>query len=115
MPDTINSFFTIESLITYGGASIGVVVASNTLRTVLRINNAWPPFIISLSICFFGVYHVKETITLTDGVVAFFNSCLLFTSATGIDQGLVRVVHGKPAGKSEQQGRAKVPWISSWF
>lgn len=115
MSDTINSFFTVDSLLAYGGASVAVVVVSNTIRSLLSINSAWPPFIISLAICYFGVYHANGTITLINAVVAFFNGCLLFTSATGLDQGLVRVVKGKPAGKGEDQGDEGVSWFSRWI
>jgi hypothetical protein len=49
-----------------------------------------------------------------DYLVAFFNACLLFCTATGAQEITVEGVKPRDAGTKELQSRREVRWLSSW-
>jgi hypothetical protein len=112
---TTTTFLTVETIATYGGASIAVMAASNTIRKIFNVDKVWVPFVLCLIVAYGGVYLVDEKIDLKNGIISFFNACLLFTSAAGLDHGLVKVVNGAPAGAKQLQGKSRIPWLSPWL
>jgi hypothetical protein len=107
-------YYTWQSLGTLAIAAGAVVVASNTLRMLLKIDSPWVPFLVSLGLTLFGAYSAGQLASAPDWVIAVLNSCLLFCTATGANHGLVAA---KPRLEGEQRpyGRRSVNWLSPWF
>jgi hypothetical protein len=114
MPSSVSSLFDIKAIGTYAGASLAVVILTNTFRTLTGINAAWPAFVFSLVVSGIGAYAANS---LDNGVVGIFivvlNACLLFCSALGMQE---TALQAKPqAGGARPQGRGKVGFLSAWF
>lgn len=111
------NFFDWGSFQTVAGATIIVVVISNTLRAVTRIGTPIIPFVVSLIVSFTGAYLIGRLSTLPEGMLAFFNACLLFCTATGAQETVVHGAKGKPLAGTQNQGLVcpKLGWLSSWI
>ena len=78
------TYFTLDTFGTVAGASFAIVVVTNTLRTVFKLTTPLVPFAVSIAVglgiagLLAGRLHDAG-----DWVLAFFNSCLLFCTATG--------------------------------
>ena len=91
-PEDMQALFTLSSLISMQGATLGVTVITNGLRALIgkkfsKVAIRWTAFIVSLILAF-----VIGWFATGDGffkwVVAVFNAFLIFSSALGITQGL---------------------------
>jgi hypothetical protein len=111
LPD---AYYTWQSLGTLAIAAGAVIVASNTIRTLLKLDSPWVPFLVALGLTMFGAFSSHQLNAVSDWVLAALNSCLLFCTATGANHGLVAA---KPRleGEVRPYGRRKVTWLSPWF
>lgn len=76
-------YFKPESFLVLGSASVMIVIASNTYQYLLNSQPKYFGFICSLVIAYLGVI-LKADGTWVDYILAFFNACLLFSCASGI-------------------------------
>ena len=74
---------TLESLLTTGGGSLGVMLAGNVAQYVLRWNPRWLGLVIALGIGAIGAV-VKPSVQWTDWVVAFFQGLQIYAGAVGV-------------------------------
>ena len=107
-------FYTWSSLGTLAIAAGAVIVASNTLRTLFKIDSPWIPFAVSLIITAAGAYAASKLKTPPDWVLTILNACLLFCTATGAQQGLV-AAKPRPEGEPRPYGSHPVKWLTPWF
>ena len=82
-------------------ATSAIIVVTNTLYTLFRLSQKWTAFIMALIIAYLNVIFTQDP-WWYDWVLAFVNACLLFCSALGLNEIVVR------SGKAE----AKDPEIS---
>jgi hypothetical protein len=115
MSETINSFFTIQSVGTLAGASAAVVFVSNTYRILTKSNSVVPPFIISIIVSFVGAYESGAWFGITEMFLVILNGCLLFCSALGVQETTVNLANRPPPGTVQAQGKQSIKWFSSWF
>lgn len=109
-------FFTLGTLGTLAGATTIIIVVTNTARSVIGLRSPLVPFLISLLVTF-GAAAAAETLSAWPSwVLAFFNSCLLFCTATGAQTTLVEGAKGKLGGEmTTQSGQPKPRWLSDWL
>src|SRR2546421_12430833 len=84
--EAVQQFLTSGALLTFGGASIGVYVLTNTVRVLLKRSHPVIPFLFAALIVFGGAWSTSNLSTIVDGILALINTCLLFTSAAGIHE-----------------------------
>jgi len=108
------AYYTWESLGTLTIAAGAVLVASNTIRTLLKLDSPWVPFLMALGLTLFGAFSANRLHSVSEWVLGVLNACLLFCTATGANHGLVAA---KPRleGEAKPYGRRSVPWLSPWF
>jgi len=107
-------YYTWSSLRTLAIAAGAVVVVSNTLRTLLKLDTPWIAFGISLLLIYIGAYSTGHLSTASDWALSFLNACLLFCTATGANQAFV-AAKPRMKGKPTPYGRRPVKWLSAWF
>ena len=107
-------YYTWESLGTLAIASGAVVVVANTLRTLLKLDSPWVPFLVSLILTLVGAYTASKLASLQGWLIALLNSCLLFCTATGANQGL-HAAKPRLEGTPQPFGRRPVKWLSPWL
>src|ERR1700730_12413647 len=78
-----DQLITIDSLLTMGGASLGVTLVGNTTQYILGWNPRWLGLIAALAIAGLGT-TAKSAVTWVDAVVAFFQGLQIFAAAVGI-------------------------------
>jgi len=114
--ESTQSFFTLASFGTFAGASTIVMVLSNTVRKLLKIDSPWPAFIASLLAASVGAYSAGAWKTPTAILLIVLNACLLFCSALGIQQTAIGLTtNPATGGVTKRRGRAPVRWLSPWF
>jgi hypothetical protein len=78
-----NSFLTVESLATLGGATLATVVVANTYRAIFKKDPRIFALLFSIAVCvLFAVYNYAEPLGY---VVAFINGCLVYCTAFGLN------------------------------
>src|SRR5205807_2338683 len=100
-----NEFFNLQSLASFGGATLATCVIPNALRVASsnRLKASWIGligFVVAQTICLVTVYSAPDpegTRTLLSYLVAFANGCLVFTSAAGSTAGLISVTGNQNA------------------
>lgn len=107
-------YYTWESLRTLAIAAGAVIVVSNTLRTLLKFDSPWVPFLVSVGLTVFGAYSAAKLESAPDWIITLLNSCLLFCTATGANQGLV-AARPRVEGEQRPYGRRPVRWLSPWL
>jgi hypothetical protein len=111
-------FFTADSLGTVAGASVVIIVVTNTIRSVGKIDHMAVPFVVSLLVSFGVAAQAGKLEAWPDYAIAFFNACLLFCTATGAQETIVSGSKGKREGGAEDHSlrrRGPVKWTSSWL
>jgi hypothetical protein len=110
------SYFTLDTFSTVAGASFAIVVVTNTLRTVTRLTTPLVPFAVSivvgLGIAGFLAGKLNHP---GDWVLAFFNSCLLFCTATGAHETALSAGEPREGGGVGKQSDKPVNFWSSWL
>jgi len=77
-------FFTPTSLATLAGATGAVYVVCGTIQRVFNYNPKWLALLVSILVSYIAAF-----ITVSDGndaikyIIAFFNGCLIYITATG--------------------------------
>ena len=78
-----NDFFTLESLGTFGGATLATTILANTYRILTGRGPKIPAFIVSVVICFAIAWSsLKESM---EYLIAFINGCLVFCTSFGLN------------------------------
>lgn len=115
MIEPVQNFFTFESFGTLGGASVAVIVVSNTYRTLFNSDSAMPAFIASVMISFVGAYSSDSWKGVPEAFLILLNSCLLFCAALGILETGLGIKNKPMPGEIREFARSKVAWFSPWF
>ena len=110
----VSEFFTFSAMLALGSASVGALVVTNALRKVFGWNPILVCFLISLLICFIGAHQLGKLVQISEFLIAFINSCLLFCTTTGMQEFSGGATASKPVGTARPHGRKSVPWTSSW-
>lgn len=110
------SFFTMDTFGTALGCSGAIVILTNTFRTLTRRTTPLVPFVISLIVGFVvaGVFAGKLH-SGADWLLAFLNSCLLFTMATGGQETVAAAGKAQEPGGVTRQSAKPVRFFSSWL
>ena len=110
----MDEYFTWASLGTLAGAVAVVVVVTNTVRTLLKIDTPWVAFVVSILLVY-GLAVANHALASISGyLISFFNASLLFCSATGANQS-AGAASTRPAGDTEAYGTRPVRWLQPWF
>src|SRR5262249_11806329 len=84
-----NDFFTLQSLLTFGGATTATIMVPNALQMALKRNFAWLGLLVAWVVCLLVVFQAHQSAgpgvatPWTDYLVAVVNGCLVFCSAAG--------------------------------
>jgi hypothetical protein len=110
------NFFTLDTFGTAVGCSGAIVILTNTTRTLTRKTSPVIPFVFSLVVGLLtaGLFAGKLHSAL-DWLLAFLNSCLLFTMATGGQETIASGAQPQGPGVVSQQSAKPVPFFSSWL
>ncbi len=105
-----DKLFTPENIVSVGVATLAVTVVTNTARKlVAKAKPTWVAFGASLVIAYV-VVGIQTVSHWYDWVLAFFNACLLFCSALGINE------VGAATGANDKKGFAAGDgFFKSWF
>lgn len=109
--DPHQQFVTTTSILTFGGASVAVLVVSTTIQRVVGKTWILVPFATAMVVGFVAAQASSALSGPLDWLVAFVNSCLLFCTATGANE----LATNRPAGGTTPQGRPRGKWLVSWF
>jgi hypothetical protein len=117
MTNTSSTFLTPETIGTYGGASFAVLVISNTLRKLFKIDSVWPGIIIALLTSYIGAFASKPFgWNMADIYISLANGCMLFTNAAGIQEVSGNVFKIRDGNQyTELHSKMPVKFWSSWF
>jgi hypothetical protein len=116
MSNALQNFFTLESFGTLGGASLIVVVLTNTYRTLTKQDHPLIAFIAAELVAFICAWQAHALVDAFRTFVAFLNGCLLFCSALGLNETAVNAAKPAPApGAAKPFGAARGKWLKSWF
>jgi uncharacterized membrane protein HdeD (DUF308 family) len=105
-----SEFFTVNSLLTLAGATAIVVVVTATISYLSdgKINPKWITFVLSELISFIGAFALAAPPENVDAairiLIAFFNGCLIFATAVGLN-----TITTKPDGEAVP-GKKKPYW-----
>ena len=110
----MDSFFTWASFGTLGGASFGIVVVGSTLRRVLKLDTVWIPFILSILVAAVLSYISGTVLSVSGVALAVLNSCLLFCTALGMNDGIVSGLP-KEGGGAQPYGARRVTLVQHWL
>jgi hypothetical protein len=109
--DPSMAFLTAQTIAAYGGASIAVVAVSNTLRQAFNVSKVWVPLAVSILVAYAGLFAATQPLKTIDYILPIFNACIIFTSAAGINSGLVGARGAAPA----PQVAGKTSWLERWI
>jgi len=111
------SLFSFQSFGTIGGATLAVVVASNTYRSLTKSDSVYAPFIVSVAVSLISSFTLHTLNGFPGYILALLNACLLFCTALGLNQSIVGVAQNakKQPGDISAQGRKNVRWLSPWI
>ena len=109
------NFFTVDTFGTVAGSTGIIVVVTNTIRSFFRTRTALIPIAVSILVGFVGAALANKLGSWPEGLLAFFNSCLLFCTATGATETIVAGAQGRVGGGAELHSDTPVPFFSSWL
>lgn len=104
-----NELFTATNIASVGIATAAVTVAANALYKLAGLPQKWTAFIAALIIAYLVVFMSTAPMWYY-WVLAFFNACLLYCSALGVNE--VGSSASAPAGKGFASGE---PFFNSWL
>lgn len=104
-----NTMFTSATIVSAGVATLAVTVVTTTLHKLAGLPPKWTAFATALVVAYV-VVGMQTAPAWYDWVLAFFNACLLFCSATGVNE--VGAATTTSAGQGFGEGR---PLLVSWF
>lgn len=117
-PNLPSDFFTLQSIITLGGASAAVLVVTNTVRKLLGWKSFWVGFVTSLLIVFYGAYASDALTSLGQVLISLINTCLLFCTAFGLNESAATFVGARQDHvqvASDSGARRSKPWLMLWL
>ena len=79
----VNDFFTLQSLQTFGGATLATTILANTFRSLTNKNPKIFAFVASILLCIIIAFLQKEQ--LERYFIVFINGCLVYCTATGLN------------------------------
>ena len=103
-----DQLFTATNIASAGVATVAVNVVTNTFHKLLSAPPKWTAFLAALVLAY-AVVGMQTAPQWFDWLLAFFNACLLFCSALGVNE--IGVAATRGAGKG---AIAVKPVISSW-
>ena len=104
-----NDLFTATNIAGVGIATGAVTVATNALYKLAKLPQRWTAFVAALVIAYIVVF-MSSTPHWYHWVLAFFNACLLYCSALGVNELGSGV--SQPAGKGFA---AAEPFFNPWL
>jgi hypothetical protein len=106
LPDQL---FTPTNIASLGVATAAVNVVANALYKLAKWSPKWTAFVCSLAIAYLAVF-MESAPQWYEWLLAFFNACLLFCSALGVNE------LGASAGSKPGQGFARgESFFTSWI
>ena len=109
----MDELFSTVNITGLAGASAAAVVAGNTFRVF-----GVPPKLTALAASFVIAFTVlamrQEPLQWLDWVLAFFNGCLIFCTATGMNE-TTATRTAAPPGKGFAGAKKGAPFFGSWF
>jgi hypothetical protein len=105
-----SELFTPVNIAALGVATAAVIAVTNTFKALFSFPPKRTAFVASLVIAYLTV-AMKPMPPWYEWVLAFFNACLLFCSATGLNE-TAATQTGAPPGKGFGKG---APFFGSWF
>ena len=105
----LNELFTTTNIAVVGVATLAITVTTIALNKLFKIPTKWTAFVCALIISFIVVFIADEN-AWYDWVLGFFNACLLFCSALGLNEIGVRAFQGGGRGLDETKG-----FLKSWL
>lgn len=109
LPD---EFFSTESVLVFSSATAIVWVTVNAIRYFFGFYRRWLFLIISALVMAAGFSMSGLPLELVQGFVSIVNTLLLALSAAGFNETMAK---GLKATSSEDYGRARSKFVSSWF
>lgn len=104
-------YYTWDSLQTLAIATGAVIVVSNTVRMLVNVDSPWIPFLVAVALTVGGGVAGGHVGSVSDGLLAFLNACLLFCTAAGANKTLLKIrAPRKPALSARP-----VTWLSDWL
>lgn len=108
--EEVKNFFTVDSLTTLSAAILMVYVATNVLKLLNLIKPLYLSMLLSFLIVLIGAIGSGKLVDVVDYALVFFNGCLLFTNALGINEATNALNDpGFRATGSSHKG-----WVGSW-
>jgi hypothetical protein len=89
-------------------ATSAIIVVTNTLYTLFRLPVKWTAFAMAIIIAYLNVIF-SQSPQWYDWLLAFVNACLLFCSALGLNEIVVK----SDKTQTKEQGTGK-RWFRSW-
>jgi hypothetical protein len=80
-----DQLFTSVNIVSVGIATLAVNVVTNALYKLANLNQKWTAFITALVIAYL-IVAISGNQHWYDWILAFFNACLLFCSALGLNE-----------------------------
>lgn len=112
----MNDFFEWSTFGTLTGAVAGVVVVSNTVRTLTKRDSVWIPFSVALVIVIVLGYIGGTLLSITGVVLAILNACLLFCTALGLNDTVISNSGGPGTGQGgDPHGARDVRFLQTWL
>ncbi len=109
VPPVIDQLFTSVNIVGVGIATAAVNVTTNALYRLVRLPQKWTAFAASLLIAYI-VVSMSSNRPWYDWVLAFFNACLLFCSALGMNETGAAALSGPGKGFAKPEG-----FFKSWL
>jgi hypothetical protein len=104
-----------DTLTTTAGGVFAVGIVSAALRSALKIVSPLLPFIVSLGVGILMAYLVAKLSTGLDWVMAFFNACLLYCGAMGLNETAAYLKETPPPAGRKFASEQRPPVLKSWF
>ncbi len=118
-----SELFTIQSMLTLGGAVAATVVVCSGLQAAMNFNPRWLALLIALSLSLYGTLG-RPNVVASDVIVAVLNGFLIYCTAVGANTLIAggshrgrRTARARDAGDSvyPQAPQARRGFSSPWF
>jgi len=107
-------FFTLQALASIGGASLAVLVVTNAAYKLFGLNRMAVSFLASVLIVFAAAYESGALSGIGGVVLAVVNSCLLFSTATGMQEVTAGAVQPREVARAKPFGAKERKVLESW-
>lgn len=107
-------FFTFQSITSIGGASLAAIAVTNALYKALGWKQVLVCFISSVVIVLAVAFESGALKSIGGVVIALINACLLFSTATGMQEFTAGALSPKPVGTAKPYGAKDRRILDSW-